>query len=194
MKNTRKIKKYFLIGFAIYLYVGVVLIFAMPLHYGSATVVNTNPIEIKMKKEVIKQEIKPPVVKILPVQRVESNSIAYYKDIAREEAENYDLDVKMFQEIINCESGYDPTASHDGGNGKGITGFWRETFQRWNKKFFGGELDYHKQEDQIKLMARAFAEGEQYRDDWSSWNKYKKYGVCFNYQIRKIQAKKTKNG
>lgn len=195
-KNTRKtknLKLYLGAGLALSLYSGAVLIFAMPLHYGSATVVNPNPEKSFIIREKPKpvEVAKPNLAVKKSALKVDSKEVAYYKQVATDEAENYNLDAKMFKEIINCESGFNPTADHDGGNGKGITGFWRETFQRWNNKFFNGELDYHKQEDQIKLMARAFAEGESYRDDWSSWNKYKVYGVCFNYQIRKL---KTKNG
>jgi hypothetical protein len=55
----------------------VVVIFAMPLHYGTATVYNTNPIEIIIKKEVPKQVVKPPVVQNLPVLKCgkQNNSI-----------------------------------------------------------------------------------------------------------------------
>lgn len=113
------------------------------------------------------------------------------KQVAITEAQNYGINPDTFVYIIKCESNFNSEASHDGGNGKGVTGFWKQTFDRWNNKFFNGELDYHKQEDQIKLMARAFQAGEEYRNDWSSWNKLQKYGTCYNHEIRKLANKKS---
>jgi hypothetical protein len=54
---------------------------------------------------------------------VENKTIAYYKEVAEKEAENHDLDAKMFKEIINCESGFDPKANHDGGMEKELLVF-----------------------------------------------------------------------
>lgn len=191
----RKITKFYIVGLALSLYTGAVVIFAMPLQYNSATVhreaepaTTATQTVATITKPIV--EIKPPQVKKTPPLAVVPSQKAELIAYAENEAEIHDLDPKMFVYIIKCESAFDSGANHDGGNGKGVTGFWKETFERWNKKFFNGELDYNNQEDQIKLMARAFKEGEEYRNDWSSWNKYKKYGTCYNYEIRK-KIKKT---
>lgn len=184
-----KTKKFFIVFWLIAIYTLLVVLFAMPLQK-SVTVYRDKTVEPPVK--IIKKALTPrvvtsPQVKNLPVPVKVSPEKAQLVAFATKEAEINDLDPKMFVEIINCESSYNPNAVHDGGHGKGVTGFWKETFNRWNKQFFNGTLDYTSQEDQIKLMARVFQEGEEYRNDWSSWNKYKKYGSCFNYQIKKIK-------
>lgn len=39
-------------------------------------------------------------------------------------------------------------------------------------------------------MAYVFTKGESYRDDWTTWTKYKKYGTCNPKEIAKLQNKK----
>lgn len=186
--------KILIVGLVMFIYTGAVVIFAMPLQYGSKTVYREA--EPAKTATITVATIIKPTAEVKPLQVKKMTSLAQVSpakaelvDYAKEQAEFHDLDPEMFAYIIKCESAFDSTANHDGGNGKGVTGFWRETFERWNKKFYNGTLVYSNQQDQIKLMARAFQEGEEYRNDWSSWNKYKKYGTCYNYEIRKLNKK-----
>ena len=102
----------------------------------------------------------------------------------------YKQDSKMLTELIFCESSFNEKAIHDGGRGVGIVGFHKQTFNSFSKKF-GVKLDYNSSHDQIELMSIAFQKGEEYRDDWTSYNKYKKYGTCIPSKIRQLQSKKV---
>lgn len=184
--------KIFAVLWAIIIYIGLIIMFGQPIkqHIVYAEKQEVATTTIAVKKEEIQ---KPKIIKVNKSKvHIEKPEVAKLKEVAKEEAIAHGVDPKIFTYIVACESSFNTDASHDGGNGKGITGFWKETFERWNKKFFNGELDYNNQEHQLKLMARAFAEGEEYRNDWSSWNKYKKYGTCYNYEIKKIKQLSTK--
>ena len=78
--------------------------------------------------------------------------------------------------VIKMESGYNSKAIHDGGAGKGPTGFHKDTFDRWNKQS-GLNLNYDSSIDQVKLMAWAFDQGKSYKDDWSTWQRLHKKGI-----------------
>ncbi|MGI9118430.1 MAG: hypothetical protein ACR2IQ_02685 [Minisyncoccia bacterium] len=78
--------------------------------------------------------------------------------------------------VVQMESGYNINAVHDGGSGKGITGFHKDTFDRWNKQS-GLNLNYDSSMDQIKLMAWAFDQGKSYKDDWTTWQRLHKKGI-----------------
>lgn len=109
------------------------------------------------------------------------------KDIIREKSEKYNLSYSMMSKVIFCESGFQADANHDGGRGKGVTGFHRSTFNGWLSKYqreTGQTLNYESAYDQIELMSWAFTKGEQYRDDWTSYNKLKRYGECNNAKLK----------
>lgn len=180
--------KIFAVIWVIIIYIGLIIMFGQPFQQ-HIVVAEKQEVASTTILAVKKEEIqKPKIIKVnKPVVHIDNPEVAKLKEVAKEEAIANGFDPKIFTYIVACESSFNSDASHDGGNGKGITGFWKETFERWNKKFFNSELDYNNQEHQLKLMARAFAEGEEYRNDWSSWNKYKKYGTCYNHEIRKMK-------
>lgn len=178
------LKKFF-VFWALLAYSFCVLFIALPRQY-AVTVYKQEPPAILATTTAV---VIPRQIKKTTRVATSSPQVAHYKAIAKTEAENNNLDPKMFMEVINCESNYNPVASHDGGNGQGLTGFWKETFNTYNKKLFNNTLEYSNQEHQIKLMAKVFSLGEQPRHSWTSYTKYKKYGVCFNYQIQKLAKK-----
>lgn len=100
-------------------------------------------------------------------------------------APQYGQDKKMISDIIFCESSYRTDVSHDGGLGKGATGLHLNTFNGWTKEFHVA-LNYNSTFDQIRLMSMAFQKGESYRDDWSSYRRYAKYGTCDIAKIRQM--------
>lgn len=109
------------------------------------------------------------------------------KELIKLKAEKYNLSSNMMDEIILCESTYNPNAVHDGHRGVGVTGFHKSTFDLWLKKYekeTNQSLNYNSTFDQLELMSWAFSKGESYRDDWSSYNRYKVYGTC---QVKKIK-------
>jgi len=113
---------------------------------------------------------------------------ATVQEIINQMSDEYNLSPQMMSEVIFCESSFNENATHDGGRGKGITGFHRATFLDWEKKS-GMDLNYDSTFDQIKLMSWAFSQGEKYRDDWTSYNRYKKYGTCKVSEIKKIEKR-----
>lgn len=120
-----------------------------------------------------------------------SSSTAELQSHLRVLASNYNQDYELMNKAILCESRY-VVANHDGGRGKGVTGFWKTTFDLWLPRFkkdTGRTLNYSSQKDQIELMVWAFSKGEQYRNDWSSYNKLRRYGECDNYKLRAMGIK-----
>lgn len=109
------------------------------------------------------------------------------QDIIREKSDKYNLSYSMMSKVIFCESGFQTTVSHDGGRGKGVTGFHRTTFNQWAKRYFketNQTLNYDSAYDQIELMSWAFTKGENYRNDWTSYNKLVRYGECNNAKLQ----------
>lgn len=72
--------------------------------------------------------------------------------------------------VIRCESNWRANVYGDGGHAFGVLQFHKPTFDRWAKQM-GEELDYYSYHDQIKLGAWAFAQGENYKDDWTCYTK-----------------------
>ena len=122
----------------------------------------------------------PTQVPIIDTQRVMT-----IPEVIHEMSTTYGVNEKMLSEVIFCESSFRQGVSHDGGQGVGVTGFHRDTFDDWNKRF-GLDLNYYSSYDQVKLMAIAFTKGENYRDDWSSYRRYVTYGTCDIAKIRKM--------
>lgn len=183
-----QILKYFSVFWAFLIYVGLIIMFGKPLY--SHTVYREAEQKATTTAKVVVATTTKKHVEIKKISKPDPRK-EELKQVAITEAQTYGINPDTFVYIIKCESSFNSEAVHDGGHGKGVTGFWKQTFDRWNNKFFNGELDYSKQEDQIKLMARAFKEGEEYRNDWSSWNKLQKYGTCYNHEIRKLASKKS---
>ncbi len=121
--------------------------------------------------------VKPPVLDIDRVMTV--------PEVIHEMSTTYGVNEKMLSEIIFCESSFQQGVSHDGGQGVGVTGFHRDTFNGWSRRF-GLDLNYNSTYDQVKLMAIAFTKGEEYRDDWTSYRRYATYGTCDIAKIRKM--------
>jgi len=122
------------------------------------------------------------------IEIIENTKQLTIPEIIKKFSNEYNLSSQMMSEIIFCESSFNTHAIHDGGQGKGVTGFHKNTFLAWEKQS-GMNLNYDSTYDQIKLMSWAFAQGEKYRDDWTSYNRYKKYGTCKVSEIRKIEKR-----
>lgn len=114
------------------------------------------------------------------------------QDIIKMKAEKYNLDHKMFDEIIKCESTYRVNVSHDGGRGWGPTGYHKATFIESLAKYqkeTGQSLNYNSAFDQIELMAWDFKTNPKRRYLWSSYVRYAEYGTCDVKKIRQIAQK-----
>jgi hypothetical protein len=88
----------------------------------------------------------------------------------------YGQNASLIKKVVFMESGYNPNANHDNNSGIGVTGFHKATFDRWNKTYFKETkevLIYNSTLDQLKLMSWAFSKGEDYRDDWTTYNRIK---------------------
>ena len=121
-----------------------------------------------------------------PVTVQDTERFMTIPEVIEEMSLKYGVNEKMLSDIIFCESSFRQDVPHDNNAGRGVTGFHRRTFDGWNKKFFGGQLNYKSSYDQIKLMAFVFTQGEEYRDDWSSYRRYVTYGTCDIAKIRKM--------
>lgn len=119
-----------------------------------------------------------------PVQNtiiVQSNDS--YIDIAKKVSLEYSQDWWLIYNICKAESHFNSNAIHDGGKGKGICGIHKSTFQYW-EKVFNIDLNYNSDYDQIKMTAIAFSNGELYRTQFSTYNRYKQYGVFNKYEVK----------
>lgn len=146
-----------------------------------AVFAQSEPVTVYRQEQVApvekKQEQPVPAKKKYYPAPVSTTTLAL-QQYTREVALEYQISPEMLVELIGCESSYNPNANHDNYAGKGVTGFHRETFAMWNKRFFNGTLDYSNQEHQIKLMAHVFQEGEKYRHAWTTYTRYKNTGTC----------------
>ena len=92
-------------------------------------------------------------------------------------APQFGQDPSLIKKVVWMESMYNPNSIHDGGKGKGITGFHKDTFDRYNKiykKKYNEELNYNSSLDQIKLMSFVFSRSEKERHAWTSYTKIQK--------------------
>lgn len=121
----------------------------------------------------------------IQVPILDVNRVMTIPEIIHEMSTTYDVNEKMLSEVIFCESSFRQDVPHDNGAGKGVTGFHRDTFNGWAERF-DLKLNYNSSYDQIKLMAIAFTKGENYRDDWTSYRRYVKYGTCNINKIRNM--------
>ena len=152
--------------------------------------VNASP----ASQETEKIEGEEPAEQVEETPKIESSKTITQKstqevvqDIIKEKSEKYNLNYSMMSKVIFCESGFQTNANHDGGRGKGVTGFHRATFNTWMARYFketNQTLNYDSAYDQIELMSWAFTKGESYRDDWTSYNKLIRYGECNNAKLK----------
>lgn len=114
------------------------------------------------------------------------------REIIQIKSEKYGLKTSMMDQIVKCESTYNPQAEHDGGKGKGVTGYHLATFNEslaMYRKQTGQNLNYNSSFDQIELMAWDYKTNPERRYLWSSYVRYSKYGTCEIAKIKQI----TKN-
>lgn len=84
----------------------------------------------------------------------------------------YGLKYDILDQVIACESTYNPNAIGDHGLAKNVMQFHKPTFDGYSKKF-GEQLDYESANDQIKLGAWMMSQGESYRNNWTCYKKIK---------------------
>lgn len=106
-----------------------------------------------------------------------------YIDIVKKVSFEYNQDWWLIYNICKAESHFNPNAVHDGGAGKGVCGIHKTTFIYWEDKF-SIDLDYNSDYDQIKMTAIAFSNGEFYRNQFSTYLRYKTYGVFNKYEVK----------
>ncbi len=131
----------------------------------------------KSEAEVI--QVETPIVETVDTSKMTIPEMIEYL------APQYNQNVNMMKEIIFCESSNRTDVPHDGGLGKGVTGYHKSTFLE-HEETFGMDLNYESSFDQIKLMMIAFQSGERKRNLWSSYKRYAKYGTCDISKIRKM--------
>jgi len=90
-------------------------------------------------------------------------------------ATQYSVSYEEIYKTIECESNFNFLAVGDFGKARGIAQFWESTFDAYNEKYFNGELEYDLPEDQIRLMAKMFSEGEEYH--WTCWKRLSYSGL-----------------
>jgi len=96
----------------------------------------------------------------------------------------YEAPQELISTIVRCESGYNFTAYHDGGAGRGMTGFQKRTFEDWKVTFNRPDLRYESNHDQLVLMSIAFNAGEKYRKAWTTYVAYQN-GGSYTFTDRK---------
>ena len=117
------------------------------------------------------------------VNAQEINKELTIQEIVDKVSKEYNQDSWLIYNVCYAESHFNPGAVHDGGRGKGVCGIHKTTFIGWEKEF-NVDLNYDSTYDQIKMTVIAFSKGEKYRDDWSTYNRYVKYGVFNKYEIK----------
>jgi soluble lytic murein transglycosylase-like protein len=93
-----------------------------------------------------------------------------HKELVEYFATLYGANTAQLEAVIKCESNWRPTVYGDGGHAYGLLQFHKPTFDRWAKQM-GEELDYYSAYDSIKLGAWAFAQGANFKDDWTCWTR-----------------------
>jgi hypothetical protein len=85
-------------------------------------------------------------------------------------AKEYGASAIELKKVAWCESGYKVTVYGDGGRAFSVFQFHKPTFDSWSKRM-GENLDYNNFQHHIKLASWAFAQGNEYKDDWTCWTK-----------------------
>lgn len=80
-------------------------------------------------------------------------------------AKEYGASATELKKVAWCESGYKVTIYGDGGRAFFVFQFHKPTFTSWSSRM-GKSLDYNNFQHHIKLAAWAFAQGNEYKDDW----------------------------
>ncbi len=115
----------------------------------------------------------------VPVIDLEAMSVPELIDYI---APQYGADPELVKKIAFCEASYrTDNVIHDGGRGKGTTGILLNTFNYWKIKLDLPELRYESNYDQLVMMSKAFATGEEYRWAWTSYRAYKNDGTYTFY-------------
>jgi hypothetical protein len=86
-------------------------------------------------------------------------------------AKTYGANETSMLATLKCESELKHDSHGDGGLAYGIAQFHEATFNEFKELAGLPELDYRSKEDQIKLMAWAFAHDNAFH--WTCWRKYK---------------------
>ncbi|MBI5742592.1 MAG: hypothetical protein HZA25_02010 [Candidatus Niyogibacteria bacterium] len=86
-------------------------------------------------------------------------------------AKTYGANETSMLATLKCESELKHESYGDGGLAYGIAQFHEATFNEFKELAGLPELDYRSKEDQIQLMAWAFAHDSAFH--WSCWRKYK---------------------
>ena len=87
----------------------------------------------------------------------------------------YNQDPILLKKVAECESKYEKDLFGDGGRAYSVFQFHKGTFEKWSKEF-GEPLDYKSYLDHIKLAVWSFAQGEKYRNAWTTYVAIKKGG------------------
>lgn len=108
----------------------------------------------------------------LEAQEMDENIVFSTDELIQFYSKTYGVKESSMRATLRCESEF----KHDGiygDNGKayGIAQFHEATFNEFKKRADMPELDYKSMEDQIRLMAWAFANDSAYH--WTCWRKYK---------------------
>ena len=92
-------------------------------------------------------------------------------------APQFGQDPSLIKNVVFMESSYNCNSIHDGGKGKGCTGFHKDTFIGYEKIYFKKyheHLNYDSNLDQLKLMSFVFSLSERERHLWTSYTKIQK--------------------
>lgn len=90
----------------------------------------------------------------------------------------YNVDYKLIDKIIECESKYNNDVCSDGGRSCGVAQFQKPTFNELSKKM-GEDLDYYSEYDQVKLLAWSVSNG--YGKRWTAYRAIQNDGVYSFY-------------
>lgn len=123
-----------------------------------------------------------------PVKQLKDYSVV---ELINYVAPMYGQDPELIGKITWCESG-NIVASHDGGQGKNVTGLHDETFDVFLPAYikkYGETLDKKSTFDQLKMMSFIFSLGEKERRLWTTYVAYKNGGsYTFPYKGKPYTA------